>query len=147
MATPTKPNRPRPAGDAPLRKVKRPVGEVRLTGRNSARQYATIHRVDPWSVLKYSLVLNFSLVIVSMIALTLLWAVVERLGLLDILTQGLAKVELVFELRPANIGRSVFLLGTMMTIVSSAINVFIAFLYNLISDLMGGIRLELAADN
>lgn len=147
MATPTKSNRPRPTGEGTQRRVKRPMGEVRLTGRNSARQYATIHRIDPWSVLKYSLVLNFSLVIVTMIALTLLWAVVQRLGLLDILTQGLAKVELVFEPRPANIARSVFLLGTFMTIVSSAVNVFIAFLYNLISDLMGGIRLELAADN
>ena len=97
--------------------------------------------------MKYSLVLNFSLVIVTMIAMTLLWAVVQRLGLLDILTQGLAKVELVFELRPGNIARSVFLLGTLLTIVASAVNVFIAFLYNLISDLMGGIRLELAADN
>lgn len=147
MATPTKSNRPRPSGDAPQRRVKRPMGDVRLTGRNSARQYATIHRIDPWSVLKYSLVLNFSLVIVTMIAMTLLWAVVQRLGLMDILTQGLAKVDLVFELRPANIGRSVFLLGTLLTIVASAVNVFIAFLYNLISDLMGGIRLELAADN
>ena len=145
MATPTKSNRPRPSGDQ--RRVRRPAADVWLTGRNSARQYATIHRIDPWSVLKYSLVLNFSLVIVTMIAMTLLWAVVQRLGLLDILTQGLAKVELVFELRPGNIARSVFLLGTLLTIVASAVNVFIAFLYNLISDLMGGIRLELAADN
>lgn len=147
MATTTKPTRPRPSGDPGARRVKRPPADVRLTGRSSARQYATIHRIDPWSVLKYSLVLNFSLVIVTMVALTLLWAVVQRLGLMDLLTQGLARVDLVFEPRPSNIARSVFLLGTLNTIVFSAINLFIAFLYNLISDLMGGIRLELAADN
>ncbi|WP_336249147.1 DUF3566 domain-containing protein [Stomatohabitans albus] len=147
MATTTKPNRPRSSGESGSRRPKRPTAEVRLTGRSSARQYATIHRVDPWSVLKYSLVLHFALVIVLMVALTLLWAVVQRLGLMDLLTQGLAKVDLVFELRPANIARSVFLIGTLNTIVASAVNLFIAFLYNLISDLMGGIRLELAADN
>lgn len=143
MASPTPQNRPRPTGERP----RRPAAEVRLRGRQSARQYATVHRIDPWSVLKYSLVLHFALVLVVLVALALVWAVIQRLGLMDILTSGLAKVELVFEPRPANVARSVFLLGVLNTIVWSFVNVFICFLYNLISDLMGGIRLELAADN
>ena len=37
-----------------------------------------------------------------------------------------------------------FLLGCVFTVVWSVINVFIAFLYNLISDIVGGIEVTLA---
>lgn len=105
-----------------------------------------IRRVDPWSVLKLSLVFYFFLLLVGMLGLALLWGLVAQLGVVD---QGLAFLETLnfeVELNMGNIARALFLVGVLQVILLTGVNVFLAFLYNLVSDLIGGLRVTLAEE-
>jgi len=94
-------------------------------------------------VLKLSLLFYFCALLVVMLALTVFWAVVNQLGLVDRLLDVLADLQLVVEIRGGMIARAVFLIGLLNVVLWSGINVFLAFLYNLIADLVGGLRLML----
>lgn len=105
-----------------------------------------VRRVDPWSVLKLSLVFYFFLLLVGMLGLALLWGLVAQLGVVD---QGLAFLETLnfeVELNMGNIARALFLVGVLQVILLTGVNVFLAFLYNLVSDLIGGLRVTLAEE-
>lgn len=127
--------RARPPASRPHRPVRRPV-----------RRRATVRKVDPWSVLKLSLLFYFCALLVVMLALTVFWAVVNQLGLVDRLLAFLADLQLVVEIRGGMIARAVFLIGLLNVILWSGINVFLAFLYNLIADLAGGLRFTLVEE-
>ncbi len=105
-----------------------------------------MRKVDPWSVLKLSLLFYFCALLVLMLALTVFWAIVNQLGLVDRLLEFLADLQLVVEVRGGMIARAVFLIGLLNIVLWSGINVFLAFLYNLIADLVGGLRLTLYDD-
>lgn len=105
-----------------------------------------MRKVDPWSVLKLSLLFYFCALLVVMLALTVFWAVVNQLGLVDHLLDFLAELQLVIEIRGGMIARAVFLIGLLNVVLWSGINVFLAFLYNLIADLVGGLRLTLVEE-
>jgi hypothetical protein len=75
------------------------------------------------------------------------WAVVIRLGLIEALQELLGKVGLeLVRINGVNIARVIFLVGLVNVVLWSGINVFMSFLYNLISDLVGGLRVTLADD-
>ncbi len=112
------------------------------------RRRATVRKVDPWSVLKLSLIFYFCLLLVVMLGLTVVWAVVIRLGLIEALQELLGKVGLeLVRINGANIARIVFLIGLLNVVLWSGINVFMTFLYNLIADLVGGLKVTLAEDD
>lgn len=115
--------------------------------RRAVRRRATVRRVDPWTVLKLSLGFYFCLLIIVMLALTLFWAVVNRLGIVDSILGFLVQfAELEVRIRGDNIARVIFLLGLLNVVLWSGINVFLAFLYNLLADIFGGLRVTLAEE-
>ena len=114
----------------------------------NVRRRVTVRRVDPWSVCKLSLIFYFCVLLIAMLGLVVLWAVVIRMGLIEALQELLEKVGLeLVQVNGANIARAVFLVGLVNVVVFSGINVFMAFLYNLIADLVGGLRVTLAEDD
>lgn len=116
------------------------------TRRRVVRRQATVRRVDPWSVLKLSLIFYFFLLLVGMLGLAVLWGLIGRLGVID---QGLAFLETLnfeVELNIGNIARALFLTGVLQVILLSGVNVFLAFLYNLVADLLGGLKVTLAEE-
>lgn len=116
------------------------------TVRRLVRREAVVRRVDPWSVLKLSLIFYVCLLAVAMLALTMFWAIVNRIGLLDTVLGFLADLQLEVQLNGGNIARAVLLIGLLHVIVLSGINVFLAFLYNLVADLVGGFKVTLAEE-
>ncbi|MBA2528500.1 MAG: DUF3566 domain-containing protein [Euzebyales bacterium] len=119
-----------------------------LPAPRAVRRRATVRKVDPWSVLKLSLIFYFCLLLVVMLGLTVVWAVVIRLGLIEALQELLGKVGLeLVRINGANIARIVFLIGLLNVVLWSGINVFMTFLYNLIADLVGGLKVTLAEDD
>ncbi len=110
------------------------------------RQAVTISRVDPWSVLKLSLIFYFCFLLVVMLGLTVFWAVLSQLGVIEGLTGFLDKLQLTLVIKGGNIARAVFLLGILNVVLWTGVNVFFAFGYNLLADVIGGLRVELDAE-
>jgi hypothetical protein len=105
-----------------------------------------VRRVDPWSVLKISLVFYSCMLIIVMLANAVLWAFIARLGLIEQATEIAGALNISLTINTGNILQATFLLGVLGVIFLSAGNVFLAFLYNLVADLIGGIRIDLAED-
>ncbi|MGH8897535.1 MAG: DUF3566 domain-containing protein [Egibacteraceae bacterium] len=114
--------------------------------RRIVRQAATISRVDPWTVLKLSLIFYFCFLLVAMLGLTVFWAVLSSVGVIEGLTSFLNKLQLTVVINGGNIARAVFLLGILNVVLWTGINVFLVFLYNLVADVIGGLRIELDAE-
>ncbi len=114
--------------------------------RRLIRRDIMIRRVDPWSVLKISVVFYTCMLIIAMLANAVLWAFIGRLGLVDQATEIAGALNIALVVNTGNILRAFVLVGVLGVIFWSAVNVFLAFLYNLVADLIGGIRVDLAED-
>jgi hypothetical protein len=123
-----------------------PTARPRRQQRRIVRRRATVRRVDPWSVLKLSLIFYFCVLLVAMLGLAVFWSVVNRLGIIETMLAFLADLDLEVTINGANIARALFLLGLLNVVLWSGINVFLAFLYNLVADLIGGLRVTLAEE-
>jgi Transmembrane domain of unknown function (DUF3566) len=110
------------------------------------RRDLMVRRVDPWTVLKISLVFYSCMLIIVMLANAVLWAFIARLGLIQQVTQIAGELNIALSINTGNILQATFLLGVLGVIFWSSVNVFLAFLYNLVADLIGGVRIDLAED-
>ncbi len=105
-----------------------------------------LRRVGPWSVFKFSLLFYFCIMLVVLLALAMLYAVLGAVGALDSITR-LARdlfADQSFAIHGSWIFARLTLVGLAMVLVWSLVNVFVAFLYNLISDVLGGVEVTLA---
>src|SRR5262249_46537890 len=114
------------------------------------RTKVVIRRVDPWSVLKFSLLFYFCLMLVVMFALMILYWIMGLTGVLDSLGRILQNAAFgpppgkgTFEFNGVWIFERLFLFGAIGVVVWSLVNLFIALLYNLVSDVVGGISITL----
>ena len=106
----------------------------------------TVERLHPWSVLKISLIFYFCVLLVVMVGLALFWSVIIQLGVIQAVQDEADKYGAALRINGGNLARLMFLLGIVNVVLWSAINVFLAFLYNLIADLVGGLRVTLSED-
>ncbi len=115
--------------------------------RDRPRQTRVVlRRVGPWSVFKFSLLFYFCIMLVVLLALAMLYAVLGAVGALDSITR-LARdlfADQSFAIHGSWIFARLALVGLAMVLVWSLVNVFVALLYNLISDVLGGIEVTLA---
>lgn len=138
---------PRPSQDPAQTGRAGAGGRVAARGqRRPVRRRAMIRKVDPWSVLKLSLVFYFSILVVVMLGLGVFWVTIERLGVIETLLSFLAELQFDVEINTGNLFRAAFLVGLLNVVLWSGINVFGALLYNLVADVMGGLRLTLAEE-
>ncbi|MHA7661324.1 DUF3566 domain-containing protein [Mycolicibacterium sp. HS_4_1] len=109
-----------------------------------------VRRVDPWSVLKVSLVLSVALFFVWMIAVAFLYLVLGGMGVWsklnsnvgDLLTSGGGSGgELV---SAGTIFGGATLIGLVNIVLLTAMATVAAFVYNLTTDLVGGVEVTLA---
>jgi hypothetical protein len=107
-----------------------------------------VRKVGAWSVLKFSLLFYFCLMLVVLFGLTLLYQVLGAIGTIDVVEDFLTDLFTPKDAPPFQINGRVlfqwaFYIGAFMVLVGSLINVFLTFLYNLISDVVGGVELTL----
>lgn len=127
---------PKPAGGGPSPRAERRARQARVV----------IRKVGPWSVFKLSLLFYFCVMLVILLALGMLYSVLGAVGAIDSVTR-LARdlfADQSFEIHGGWIFTRLTLIGIAMVLVWSLINVFVAFLYNLISDVLGGLEVTLA---
>ncbi len=111
------------------------------------RARVVIRKVGPWSVLRFSLLFYFCVMLVVWLALMILYGIMSSLGVLAQVARLLESVSLVdegFRFNGTWIFGRLFLVGVGLVVLWSVINVFVAFLYNLVSDVVGGIEVTLA---
>jgi hypothetical protein len=116
---------------------------VRPRGRLRARKVQRIvRRVDPWSVLKVSLIFYFCVWLMVMVAAVLIWGAAVGSGTVSSLESFIAEF-LAFEEFSFNGDQlfQIFALGGLIGVfVTTAATAVLAVLFNLIADLTGGIR-------
>jgi Transmembrane domain of unknown function (DUF3566) len=124
---------------------------LRRPGRGPRRANLQIKRFDPWSVLKLSLVLSVALFFVWLVAVGVLYAVLDGMGVWDKLNGISNEI-----LQPADDGGSeplisagrVFgvaaIIGAVNIVLFSALATVGAFIYNVSADLAGGLEVTLA---
>ncbi|WP_331717341.1 DUF3566 domain-containing protein [Yinghuangia sp. ASG 101] len=114
-------------------------------------------RVDPWSVMKVSFLLSVALGVVTIVAVSLLWIVLNGLGVFDSLG-GTVKEVTQSETDPEGFDLKATLSMQNTLVFSSAIAVIDvilvtalatlgAFLYNLTASFTGGIEVTLAEED
>jgi hypothetical protein len=110
------------------------------------RARVVVRRVEPWSVLKFSLLFYFCLMLVFLFALLILYWVLGLIGVLDSLSSLLGNLLGVADFRIDGfwIFSRLFLIGAVGVVVWSLVNLFVALLYNLVSDLVGGVQITLS---
>jgi hypothetical protein len=116
-------------------------------GRSRARQArVVIRKVGPWSVLKFSLLFYLCVMTVVLGSLVILYAVLGAVGALDSVTRLIQDLfaDQSFEIHGDWLFSRALTIGFGMVVLWTLINVFIAFLYNLISDIVGGIEVTLS---
>ena len=129
------------AHDAPRRLSKR---ERRQLGRLRARKvHRVVRHVDPWSVLRLSLLFYFCLFVVVMVAGTLLYNLAGAAGTISSIESFIKDIGAfkTFSFKGGTIFRASLLAGLILVIAGTAFNVLITVLFNLISDLVGGVRI------
>ena len=111
------------------------------------RARVVIRKVGPWSVLRFSLLFYTCVMLVIWLALMILYGIMSSLGVLDSIASLLISVSLVeegFRFNGPWIFSRLLFVGFGLVAAWSVINVFVAFLYNLVSDVVGGIEVTLA---
>lgn len=133
-----------PAGAPMGQRPPRPsVRDRRTAGRLRARKVRRLVRhVEPWSVLKVSLLFYFCLWIILLIAGVILWSFAVGSGTIDnvenFITQLFALES--FEFNADEIFRASAIGGLVLVVAGSGFTVLMAVLFNLISDVTGGVR-------
>lgn len=126
---------------------------VQLSARRSrgpVRASMQIRRIDPWSTLKVSLLLSVALFFVWMITVAFLYLVLGGMGVWAKLNSNVgdllnnasgSSAELVSS---GTIFGGAFLIGLVNIVLMTALATIGAFVYNLITNLIGGIEVTLA---
>jgi hypothetical protein len=153
------PRQPQQRKPAPERPVSEPVSRTTAASRiqvgtrhkGPVRASMQIRRIDPWSALKVSLVLSVALFFVWMIAVAFLYLVLGGMGVWsklnsnvgDLLTSasGSTGGELVSS---GTIFGGAALIGLVNIVLLTAMVTCGAFIYNLTTDLVGGVEVTLA---
>lgn len=102
-----------------------------------------VRDIDPWSVFKVTLVLHFAIYVAVLVASVLLWNVANATGTVD-------NVERFFEsfgwesftFNGGELFHNLWILGLLFVFLLTGLAVVGAAIFNLICDLVGGIRVS-----
>jgi hypothetical protein len=123
------------------------------SGRGPRRARLQLRHIDTWSALKISLVLSIALFFIWMVAVGILYGVLNALGVFDQINQLFGQLgsasgsdssagsELV---TPGVVFGGAAVIGAINIVLMTALFTIGTFIYNLCSDLVGGLELTLS---
>jgi hypothetical protein len=121
------------------------------------RTRVVIKRIGPLSVLRWSLFFYFCIFLIFFFAAWFIYGVLDTAGILSRVGEFLGSLSLgtctagttdsastcVFKFDQGWIFSRLFVFGVVVVVVWSTITVLVSFLYNLVSDVIGGVELTL----
>ena len=100
-----------------------------------------IRDIDPWSVFKVGLAFHLVCYFVTLISLVLLWNVAQSTGTLDNVENFMESFGLeTFRFDGSELFGNLWILGLLGVILGTGLWVLLATVFNLITDLVGGVR-------
>lgn len=147
-ATSTAPVPVSPDPQAGPRGVKRP--------RRTRRARLRISRIDPWSVMKTSLLFGIAGGIIFVVATYVLMSVIEATGLFDAINQMVKDIlaspsdtttfDITTYINTKRATGLAALIGAIDVVIFTALATVFSFLYNLSATMLGGLEITLAED-
>jgi len=140
-----------PASPVPPARTTQPARPPRRA--NSRRTRVTVRRFGLFSVLKFSLIFCFCAMVVVWLALLLIYFMLSAAGVTDtvaywigcvINTDNGTKNCVAAGIDGVKLFTWLFGAGVVMAIAASLLGTFIALIYNLIADIVGGVEVVLA---
>lgn len=121
--------------------------------RGPRRARLNLKRIDPWSVMKFSLALSVVLFIVVIVATAVLYLALDAMGVFESINNSLT--DLVsstggtgssggFRITAKGVIGTAALIGLVNIVLVTALATLSAFIYNVCADLVGGIELTLS---
>ncbi len=108
-----------------------------------------VKRLEPWTVLKFSLLFYFCLMLVAIFGLLILWWVLGLIGVTAsaahlLSSLGFGSDRTGFHFDTTWIFLRVLAIGVAGVVFWSIVNVFAAILYNLVADIVGGVEVTMS---
>jgi hypothetical protein len=124
---------------------------LRRPGRGPRRANLQVRRVDPWSVLKLAFVLAIALFFIWLVAVGVLYGVLDGMGVWDKLNGTYADLVAANTtggtsslISPGRVFTFAAVVGAINILLLTALATVGAFVYNVAADLVGGLELTLA---
>jgi hypothetical protein len=143
---------PQPA-PAPTPRPDRGSRLPRVRRQSPRRTRVVVRKVGPLSVFKFSLLFYLCVMLIVLFALTIVYGVLSAAGAIDSFESVLGEVfgtgvtstggAEPLEINGGTLFAWSFMGGLVFALVWSLINVFVALLYNLIADIVGGVEVTL----
>ncbi|MDP4929459.1 MAG: DUF3566 domain-containing protein [Ilumatobacteraceae bacterium] len=112
-------------------------------GPRVRRVSRVIREIDPWSAFRVGIVFHGVLYLMALIALVLLWSVASATGTIDNIERFLESFGWEsFQFNGVQLFFNTMFLGLFVVVLLTAIWVLCATVFNLITDLVGGIRVS-----
>ena len=108
------------------------------------RARLVLRRLDPWSVLKFSLLFYLCLMLVGLLVFAVIWFVLVNMGVFEEITKFAGNFNLTVAFPATKVFRWYITLGLLGVVVWSVVTVLLTLLFNLINDITGGIEVVLA---
>lgn len=122
----------------------------RGSGRGPRRAALQVKRIDPWSAFKLSLVLSVALFLVWMIAVGVLYLVLDGMGVWERINTTFSDFVTVSDpssggalIGPTRVFGVAAVIGVVNVLLFTAIATISSFVYNLSADLAGGVEVTL----
>jgi len=116
--------------------------------RGPRRAKLQVRRVDPWSVLKFSLVLSVVLCVVLVVAVAVLYLLLSGMGVFESINKTVSSFREAGSDQPLFTASGVIgvalIVGLADVVLFTAMATLGAFAYNLCADLVGGIEVTLS---
>jgi hypothetical protein len=145
------PSRPAAQAARPTATSAMTVGTSAATRKGGRRARLTLKRIDPWSMLKFSFVYSLAGLVVLLVAVVALYSIVDAMGVIDSIRTFLRDIDaskngqgIAAWLSFSRVLAVALVLGAVNVILFTAFATLTAFVYNVCTDLVGGVEVTLA---
>ena len=106
-----------------------------------------IRKIDPWTVLKVALVINTAIGLAWTLGVWVAWSIAVQRGIPDAFADLVGRLTIAFTPDGELYFRVVLMFGIIWVIGTTAVMTLMAVLYNLVSDIVGGVELIMLEDS